>query len=56
MIKNQRTISNSISISGDGLHSGLNTKVTFKPASPYSGIRFVRTDIKDGVTIWAKSN
>jgi UDP-3-O-[3-hydroxymyristoyl] N-acetylglucosamine deacetylase/3-hydroxyacyl-[acyl-carrier-protein] dehydratase len=55
MIKNQRTISNSISISGDGLHSGLNTKVTFKPASPYSGIRFVRTDIKDGVTIWAKS-
>ncbi|MDA8956192.1 bifunctional UDP-3-O-[3-hydroxymyristoyl] N-acetylglucosamine deacetylase/3-hydroxyacyl-ACP dehydratase [Flavobacteriales bacterium] len=56
MIKNQRTISNSISISGNGLHSGLKTNVTFKPALPYSGVRFVRTDSDEPVTIKASSN
>jgi len=51
MIKNQRTIANSISISGNGLHSGLHTKITFKPAPPFSGISFVRTDLTKPVTI-----
>jgi UDP-3-O-[3-hydroxymyristoyl] N-acetylglucosamine deacetylase / 3-hydroxyacyl-[acyl-carrier-protein] dehydratase len=55
MIQNQRTISTSISISGNGLHSGLKTNVTFKPASPFAGITFIRTDAKEAVSIKANS-
>ncbi|MBN1213532.1 MAG: bifunctional UDP-3-O-[3-hydroxymyristoyl] N-acetylglucosamine deacetylase/3-hydroxyacyl-ACP dehydratase [candidate division Zixibacteria bacterium] len=46
MFEKQRTIRSPISMSGIGLHTGNNCTMTFKPAPPDSGIRFVRTDIK----------
>jgi UDP-3-O-[3-hydroxymyristoyl] N-acetylglucosamine deacetylase/3-hydroxyacyl-[acyl-carrier-protein] dehydratase len=55
MIKNQRTISTSVSVSGNGLHSGLETNVAFKPAPPFSGITFLRTDSDNNEEIKAIS-
>jgi len=46
MFEKQRTIKQPISISGIGLHTGNNCIMTFKPAPPDSGIRFVRTDLE----------
>lgn len=46
MLKYQRTIKKAISFSGTGLHTGNLSTITFKPASPNSGIRFKRTDIE----------
>lgn len=45
MLELQRTIKKSISISGDGLHTGTKSTLTFKPASANHGIKFVRTDL-----------
>lgn len=45
MYEKQRTIKKEISLSGIGLHTGVNSKMTFKPAPPDHGIRFVRSDI-----------
>ena len=45
MQQNQRTIQTSVSISGQGLHTGIKTTVTFKPASAGHGICFERTDL-----------
>jgi UDP-3-O-[3-hydroxymyristoyl] N-acetylglucosamine deacetylase/3-hydroxyacyl-[acyl-carrier-protein] dehydratase len=45
MIKLQRTIKNSASLSGTGLHTGNQTTITFKPAPVDHGIVFVRTDL-----------
>lgn len=56
MPRNQRTIKNSISVSGIGLHTGVQSTVTFKPASENSGIRFVRTDIDNCPEIIADIN
>ena len=55
MIQNQRTISTSVSIAGNGLHSGLKTNVTFKPAPPFTGVTFIRTDAQEAVSIKAIS-
>jgi len=41
----QQTINKEISIDGVGLHTGLKSKITFKPAKEDSGINFVRTDV-----------
>jgi len=46
MFEKQRTIKRPISMSGIGLHTGNNCTMTFKPAPPDSGIRFVRTDLE----------
>ena len=43
---NQKTLKNSISFSGIGLHTGLDVKVSIKPSSPNTGIIFQRVDIK----------
>ena len=43
--KNQSTIKNTVSISGIGLHTGVESTATFKPAEPNSGIRFKRLDL-----------
>lgn len=41
----QQTIKKSVKLTGIGLHSGANVKMTIQPAAINSGIRFVRTDI-----------
>jgi|TARA_B110001452_G_scaffold235442_1_gene214259 UDP-3-O-[3-hydroxymyristoyl] N-acetylglucosamine deacetylase len=46
-VLNQKTINSIITLKGIGLHSGLDTNLTIKPAEPNSGIIFKRTDIKD---------
>ncbi len=47
MYEKQRTIKKEISLSGIGLHTGVNCTMTFKPALPDQGIRFVRADLPD---------
>lgn len=42
---NQRTIQKAVSICGQGLHTGIEATVTFKPAPAGNGICFVRTDL-----------
>ena len=42
----QKTIKDSVSFDGVALHSGLNVKVTIKPAEPNFGIVFKRVDLK----------
>jgi UDP-3-O-[3-hydroxymyristoyl] N-acetylglucosamine deacetylase len=44
---NQYTLKKSVSCSGVGLHSGDKVKLTIRPASENSGIRFYRTDLDD---------
>ena len=56
MSRNQRTIKKSASVSGIGLHTGVKSTVTFKPAPINSGIRFVRTDVKKCPEIIADIN
>ncbi|NQV38353.1 MAG: bifunctional UDP-3-O-[3-hydroxymyristoyl] N-acetylglucosamine deacetylase/3-hydroxyacyl-ACP dehydratase [Candidatus Marinimicrobia bacterium] len=46
MTRNQRTIQTSVSCTGKGLHTGVESTITFKPAPENYGIRFVRTDVE----------
>ena len=41
----QKTIRKKVTLKGVGLHTGVNSTVTFKPAKENSGIRFKRLDI-----------
>ena len=43
----QKTISKESSLSGVGLHTGENVKLTFKPAPSNTGLVFVREDIDE---------
>ncbi len=45
MVENQQTIKKAVSIDGIGLHTGNHTRITFKPAPPDSGVKFIRTDL-----------
>lgn len=45
MLKNQRTIEKEVSLEGVGLHTGVKTHMTFKPAPPGSGYFFERVDL-----------
>ena len=45
MSEKQRTLVNEVSLSGKGLHSGIDVNVTFKPAPPNHGYKFCRTDL-----------
>ena len=45
MLKNQRTIEKEVSLDGVGLHTGVKTRMTFKPAPPGSGYFFERVDL-----------
>ena len=47
MKRKQQTISRPVSCTGIGLHTGVESTITFKPAPEDYGIRFVRTDIKN---------
>ena len=43
----QKTISNSVSFSGIGLHSGNLCNITLKPSEADTGIVFIRKDLKE---------
>ncbi|KAB2907148.1 MAG: bifunctional UDP-3-O-[3-hydroxymyristoyl] N-acetylglucosamine deacetylase/3-hydroxyacyl-ACP dehydratase [Ignavibacteriales bacterium] len=45
MLIKQRTISKEVSMSGVGIHTGMECRMTFKPAPENYGIRFIRTDL-----------
>lgn len=45
MYLKQHTIRKSITLSGMGLHTGVETHMTFTPAEPHHGIKFQRTDL-----------
>ncbi|MFO7574419.1 MAG: bifunctional UDP-3-O-[3-hydroxymyristoyl] N-acetylglucosamine deacetylase/3-hydroxyacyl-ACP dehydratase [Bacteroidales bacterium] len=45
MTEKQRTLAGEISLTGKGLHSGLDVKVTFKPAPVNHGYKFCRVDL-----------
>ncbi|MDR2626950.1 MAG: bifunctional UDP-3-O-[3-hydroxymyristoyl] N-acetylglucosamine deacetylase/3-hydroxyacyl-ACP dehydratase [Dysgonamonadaceae bacterium] len=49
----QQTLKDSFSLSGKGLHTGLNITVTFKPAPENYGYKFVRVDLEDQPVIEA---
>ncbi len=51
MLDLQTTIGKTISISGEGLHTGTSCTMTFKPAPDNHGIKFVRTDLGDNLEI-----
>ncbi|NJC24631.1 bifunctional UDP-3-O-[3-hydroxymyristoyl] N-acetylglucosamine deacetylase/3-hydroxyacyl-ACP dehydratase [Neolewinella antarctica] len=53
---NQRTIANSFSLKGPGLHTGAEVKLTFKPAPADHGIKFQRVDLEDAPVIPADVN
>ncbi len=41
----QRTLKNSVTLNGIGIHSGKPVRLTMKPARPNAGIAFIRTDM-----------
>ncbi|HPG73343.1 MAG TPA: UDP-3-O-acyl-N-acetylglucosamine deacetylase, partial [Bacteroidales bacterium] len=43
--RKQRTVNRSVILQGPGLHSGQETKLVIKSASPDTGYVFIRTDI-----------
>jgi UDP-3-O-[3-hydroxymyristoyl] N-acetylglucosamine deacetylase/3-hydroxyacyl-[acyl-carrier-protein] dehydratase len=45
MSEKQRTLAREVSLSGKGLHTGLDVTVTFKPAPVNHGYKFCRTDL-----------
>jgi UDP-3-O-[3-hydroxymyristoyl] N-acetylglucosamine deacetylase/3-hydroxyacyl-[acyl-carrier-protein] dehydratase len=45
MSEKQRTLAREISLTGKGLHTGLNVTVTFKPAPANHGYKFCRIDL-----------
>ena len=51
MTEYQRTIAKPVHFSGVGLHTGLKSRVTFRPAPVNHGIRFVRTDLENSPEI-----
>ena len=52
----QKTIGASVSVSGKGLHTGVEVKVTFKPAPENSGVHFKRIDLDENLLIKADCN
>ncbi|MDW8343918.1 MAG: bifunctional UDP-3-O-[3-hydroxymyristoyl] N-acetylglucosamine deacetylase/3-hydroxyacyl-ACP dehydratase [Verrucomicrobiae bacterium] len=46
MFKQQQTIKREVSFSGIGIHTGQKVTMTWKPAPPDHGIRFVRVDLE----------
>ncbi len=48
---NQTTLGGSFSLQGKGLHTGLDLRVTFKPAAENHGYKIQRVDLADGMVI-----
>ncbi|OUD39912.1 UDP-3-O-acyl-N-acetylglucosamine deacetylase, partial [Flavobacterium psychrophilum] len=55
MVK-QKTINNEISLTGVGLHTGNEVRITFKPAPINNGFSFVRVDLEGSPIIEADAN
>lgn len=55
MVK-QKTIQNEVSLTGVGLHTGKEVKMTFKPAPINNGYTFVRVDLEGSPIIEADAN
>ncbi len=55
MSQNQNTIKGEISLSGVGLHTGKEVKMTFKPAPANHGYAFMRVDLEGSPIIEAKA-
>lgn len=55
MVK-QKTIQNEVSLTGVGLHTGKEVKMTFKPAPINNGYTFVRVDLEGNPIIEADAN
>jgi UDP-3-O-[3-hydroxymyristoyl] N-acetylglucosamine deacetylase / 3-hydroxyacyl-[acyl-carrier-protein] dehydratase len=55
MVK-QKTIQNEISLTGVGLHTGKEVRMTFKPAPVNNGYTFVRVDLEGSPIIEADAN
>ena len=51
MTEKQRTIKSAVSVSGVGLHTGLDVTITFHPAPPNHGIKFKRSDLDTNVIV-----
>jgi UDP-3-O-[3-hydroxymyristoyl] N-acetylglucosamine deacetylase/3-hydroxyacyl-[acyl-carrier-protein] dehydratase len=51
MSEKQRTLAGEVSLSGKGLHSGIEVKITFKPAPANHGYKFRRIDLPDSPVI-----
>jgi UDP-3-O-[3-hydroxymyristoyl] N-acetylglucosamine deacetylase/3-hydroxyacyl-[acyl-carrier-protein] dehydratase len=47
MSEKQRTLAKEVSLSGKGLHSGIEVTLTFKPAPENHGYKFCRVDLPD---------
>src|SRR5512137_1432326 len=47
MSEKQRTLAKEISLTGKGLHTGINVTITFKPAPVNHGYKFCRTDLPE---------
>ncbi|HBE41824.1 MAG TPA: UDP-3-O-[3-hydroxymyristoyl] N-acetylglucosamine deacetylase, partial [Bacteroidales bacterium] len=45
MSEKQRTLASEISLSGKGLHTGIDVRITFKPAPAGHGYKFCRVDL-----------
>lgn len=45
MSEKQRTLAKDVTLSGRGLHTGVNVNITFKPAPANHGYKFCRTDL-----------
>ncbi len=45
MSEKQRTLAKEISLTGKGLHTGINVTITFKPAPANHGYKFCRADL-----------
>jgi UDP-3-O-[3-hydroxymyristoyl] N-acetylglucosamine deacetylase/3-hydroxyacyl-[acyl-carrier-protein] dehydratase len=45
MSEKQRTLAREVSLTGKGLHTGINVTLTFKPAPANHGYKFCRTDL-----------
>ena len=46
MNRNQRTVASPASCTGVGLHTGVESTITFKPAEAGTGFRFIRMDVE----------
>jgi UDP-3-O-[3-hydroxymyristoyl] N-acetylglucosamine deacetylase/3-hydroxyacyl-[acyl-carrier-protein] dehydratase len=51
MSEKQKTLAKEVTLKGKGLHTGLESTITFKPAADNHGIRFMRIDLDENPVI-----